>query len=62
MWWHRLVSLAHRMLRQEDCTFQTSIGYIVRIYLKNIKGGMKEGGGKGRRNWGERKGWRNFEC
>jgi hypothetical protein len=46
MWRHRLVSLAHRMLRQEDLTFQTSLGYIVRIYLKKHQGrkGEREGG------------------
>lgn len=67
MWYHIHVSLARRMLRQEDSKFQTSRAYIVRIYLKNIKGERERGNkgrrrGKGRRKMGGRKGWRNFEC
>lgn len=44
MWWHTHVSLAPRMLRQEDRKFQTSLGYIVKICLKDIKERKEEGG------------------
>jgi hypothetical protein len=36
-WWHTPVTPAHRRLRQEDCEFETSLGYIEKPYLKKKK-------------------------
>jgi hypothetical protein len=33
MWWYMPVMPARRRLRQEDCEFKISLGYIARAYL-----------------------------
>jgi hypothetical protein len=35
-WWYIPIIPALRRLRQEDCEFKTSLGYIVKLYLKKI--------------------------
>jgi hypothetical protein len=37
LWWHRLVHPALRRLKEEDCEFQASLSYIVRLCLENKK-------------------------
>jgi hypothetical protein len=37
MWWYTSVILVLRKLRQEDHVFHSSLGYIVRTYLKKSK-------------------------
>jgi hypothetical protein len=36
-WWHTLVIPALRRLRQENCEFKSSLGYIARPCLKKPK-------------------------
>lgn len=52
--------VALRKLRQEDCKFEVSLSYLVRLYLRKEQR-RREGGSEGRKKRGEQREGENKE-
>jgi hypothetical protein len=57
-WWHRPIILAFKRLKQEDSTFEVSLGCIERLFLQKAKqnnGEEREGNRRQRKGEKERR-------